>query len=68
MLWDCKVTPVYGASQERNTICCISSNDGLDAGLADGFSTSRMGGDFKGAEKSLSDWGWEGNGKGSEGG
>jgi len=29
--WDCKVTPAYGACQERNTICCILSNDGPDA-------------------------------------
>ncbi len=30
---DCKVTPVDCACQEGNTICCISSNDGLDADL-----------------------------------
>jgi hypothetical protein len=33
LLWDCKVTPAGCACQEGNTICCISSNDGLDAGL-----------------------------------
>src|SRR6266404_2417863 len=31
-LWDCKVTPAYCTCQERNTIGCISSNDGLGAG------------------------------------
>jgi hypothetical protein len=38
-LWDCKVTPPYCTCQERNTIGCISSNDGLDAGGVDSFST-----------------------------
>jgi hypothetical protein len=33
LLWDCKVTPAGCACQEGNTICCISSNDGLDSGL-----------------------------------
>lgn len=33
MPWDCKVTPVDCTCQEGNTICCISSNDGLDADL-----------------------------------
>jgi hypothetical protein len=33
MLWDCKVTPPYCTCQEGNTIGCISSNDGLDAGV-----------------------------------
>lgn len=32
MLWDCKVTPPYCTCQEGNTIGCISSNDGADAG------------------------------------
>jgi len=45
-LWDCKVTPAYCACQERNTIGCISSNDGLDAGVADWFSTSGIHGGF----------------------
>ncbi len=35
--WDCKVTPARCACQEGNTIGCIPSNDGLDAGLAPGF-------------------------------
>jgi len=35
--WDCKVTPVPCACQEGNTICCISSNDGLDAGWKSSF-------------------------------
>jgi len=39
-LWDCKVTPAYCACQEGNTIGCISSNDGLDAGMRDWFSTT----------------------------
>ena len=30
--WDCKVTPASCACQEGNTIGCIPSNDGLDAG------------------------------------
>jgi len=46
MLWDCKVTPVGCACQEGNTICCIASNDGLDAGLETSFPHERpeMGG------------------------
>jgi hypothetical protein len=39
-LWDCKITPPYCACQEGNTICCISSNDGLGAGVVDFFSTT----------------------------
>jgi len=35
--WDCKVTPAGCACQEGNTIGCIPSNDGLDAGLRPGF-------------------------------
>ena len=35
--WDCKVTPVGCACQERNTTGCIPSNDGLDAGLSTDF-------------------------------
>ncbi len=42
MLWDCKVTPAYCACQERNTIGCISSNDGLGAGVVDLFSTEAV--------------------------
>jgi hypothetical protein len=38
-LWECKLTPAYGACQERNTTGCILNNDGLDAGVADLFST-----------------------------
>jgi hypothetical protein len=34
---DCKVTPAGWACQEGNTTGCISSNDGLDAGLGVGF-------------------------------
>ena len=37
LAWDCKVTPAYSACQEGNTIGCIPSNDGLDAGLGPGF-------------------------------
>ena len=37
LAWDCKVTPVYCACQEGNTIGCIPSNDGLDAGWRAGF-------------------------------
>ena len=37
--WECKVTPADCACQEANTIGCIPSNDGLDAGLRCGFST-----------------------------
>ena len=33
--WDCKVTPANCVCQEGNTIGCISSNDGLDAGVGD---------------------------------
>jgi hypothetical protein len=36
-LWECNVTPVYGGCQEGNTIGCVSSNDGLDAGLVSFF-------------------------------
>ena len=39
-LWDCKVTPAYCTCQEGNTTGCISSNDGLDAGVRVRFSTS----------------------------
>jgi hypothetical protein len=39
-LWDCKVTPAYCTCQEGNTTCCISSNDGRGAAVADRFSTS----------------------------
>jgi hypothetical protein len=35
--WDCKVTPVGCACQERNTTGCIPSNDGLDAGKSTDF-------------------------------
>jgi hypothetical protein len=42
MLWDCKVTPAYCACQEGNTIGCISSNDGLGAGVVDLFSTEEQ--------------------------
>src|SRR4029077_18700343 len=35
--WDCKVTPADCACQEGNTICCISNNDGLGAGLGTRF-------------------------------
>jgi hypothetical protein len=37
VLWECNVTPVHGSCQEGNTICCVSSNDGLDAGLRSFF-------------------------------
>jgi hypothetical protein len=37
VLWDCKVTPAYCACQEGNTMGCISSNDGLGAGVLDFF-------------------------------
>ena len=37
MPWECNVTPVHGGCQEGNTICCVSSNDGLDAGLRSFF-------------------------------
>src|SRR5579864_6152541 len=37
--WDCKVTPASCACQEGNTIGCIPSNDGLDAGVQVTFST-----------------------------
>jgi hypothetical protein len=39
LLWDCKVTPADCVCQERNAICCIPNNDGLDAGLRLKFST-----------------------------
>ena len=39
--WDCKVTPAGCACQEGNTTGCIPNNDGLDAGVRDGFSTPR---------------------------
>ena len=45
-LWECKVTPAYCACQERNTIGCISSNDGLGAGCRDWFSTNQIHGAF----------------------
>src|SRR5579864_9789992 len=35
--WDCKVTPASCACQEGNTIGCIPSNDGLDAGSVPRF-------------------------------
>jgi hypothetical protein len=35
--WDCQVTPVHCGCQERNTIGCIPSNDGLDARWGTGF-------------------------------
>ena len=35
--WDCNVTPPYCSCQEGNTIGCISSNDGLDAGVREFF-------------------------------
>jgi hypothetical protein len=42
VLRDCKITPAYGACQERNTIGCILNNDGLGAGVADSFSTRQI--------------------------
>jgi hypothetical protein len=45
-LWDCKVTPAYCGCQGGNTIGCISSNDGLDAGPTDCFSTTEIHGLF----------------------
>src|SRR6266700_3215411 len=42
MPWDCKVTPTSCTCQERNTIGCIPSNDGLDAGLGPGFPQLRI--------------------------
>ena len=41
-LWECNVTPADCACQEINTICCISSNDGLDAGWLTFFPQSRL--------------------------
>ena len=35
--WDCKVTPADWACQERNTTCCIPSNDGPDASVEPSF-------------------------------
>ncbi len=35
--WDCKVTPAGSSCQEGNTIGCIPSNDGLDAGFGPCF-------------------------------
>ena len=37
LAWDCKVTPAGCGCQEGNTIGCIPSNDGLDAGSGAGF-------------------------------
>jgi hypothetical protein len=45
-LWECKLTPAYGACQERNTTGCILNNDGLDAGVGDLFSTRGIHGAF----------------------
>jgi hypothetical protein len=42
VLRDCKITPAYGACQERNTTGCILNNDGLGAGVADSFSTRQI--------------------------
>ena len=41
-LWECNVTPADCACQEINTICCISSNDGLDAGWLSFFPQSHL--------------------------
>jgi hypothetical protein len=40
VLWDCKLTPAYCVCQEGNTTGCISSNDGLGAGVPNWFSTA----------------------------
>ena len=56
-LWDCKVTPAYGACQGGNTTGCISNNDGVGAGIRDNFSTREIHGPFtklhKGAEDEI---------------
>jgi len=52
--WDCKVTPVPCACQEGNTICCISSNDGLDAGcLRDGSRVFHIGDGSSGGDADI---------------
>jgi hypothetical protein len=60
--WDCKVTPAGCACQERNTIGCIPSNDGLDAGLRTGFpqrtiSCSVFRSQFDITDRVLPEWG-----------
>jgi len=56
VLWDCKVTPAYGACQEGNTIGCILNNDGLGAGLVDLFSTIGIHGAFTIVGEGLAGW------------
>jgi len=61
--WDCKVTPADCVCQEGNTIGCIGSNDGRDAGLGLGLVCVFHIGGFRGVTEAKGEFGGEERGR-----